>query len=164
MQCQEGINWVLINQKQISHFNGDVEGDRNVFLGEPYVPPGWHCEVIILPAYCHWVVEYWKTDESFGVCSYFLFLYFNALQDVRQTHGLFYFSFSSHSISKWSLISRWVDMEQTSTLSAEITYIKVTNCIQHAKGSGDFKAWKSNSLPKFFLNKEIWLSWDYFVQ
>lgn len=40
MQCQEGRNWVLINQKQISNFNGDVAGDRNVFLWEPYVPPG----------------------------------------------------------------------------------------------------------------------------
>lgn len=27
MQCQEGRNWVLINQ-ETSHFNGDVEGDE----------------------------------------------------------------------------------------------------------------------------------------
>lgn len=35
MKCQEGRNWVLINQKQISHFNGDVEEIEMYSYGNP---------------------------------------------------------------------------------------------------------------------------------
>lgn len=50
-----------------------------------------------------------------------------------------------------------MDME-TSTLTAEINYKKVTKYTQHSKSSGDFRMGKSNPLPKKLKYKKIWLS------
>lgn len=60
-QCQEGRHRVLMNQKQVSHFNSDVAGGRNVFLWEPYGPPEWHCEIIPLPVI---VAKFWNTEKQ----------------------------------------------------------------------------------------------------
>lgn len=144
MQRQEGRNWALINRKQVTAVV--------IWSGWKCTLMGTLCPTRVTPwSYytarcCHRVVEFWKTSDSFGVCSYFLFLYFNALQDVTRLRGLLFF-FSLLSISKWSLISIWVDME-TATVAAEINSKKVTRHARHAKSSGDFKGGKSNSLPK----------------